>query len=449
MLNLLGGTIDNTGGGISYGYNAGTGLGTGIVSLNGGNLFLNRFINKKQSGTTNTGAAFLNFNGATVTLTASTLTSPSVSFSSDFLPEMTAVYVNGAFGSYAGGVVIDTAGQNGIVDAALLAPTGQGVGTVALVNGGSGYVGAPFVTISGDGIGATAIANMVDDGTGNGTLSVASITVCNPGVNYTFASCSLSGPTPTAAASTSDVTLVANTSGGLTKNGAGALTLKGTNTYTGTTLVNAGALVVNGSLDDGSTVHVAGGSLGGNGVVNGLVNVDGALAPNGVLTVNNTLNLASASTTLMNVNAASNTSDMVQGVVQLNYGGTLVISNAAGTLIPGQTFSLFNGAAFTGNFAAIESVPGGVTWNFNPTNGVATVLSVVATTPASIHFTSSAGTLSLAWPSSNLGWYAQSNSVNVADTNFWFDIPNSQLGTNLDISINPAMPNVFYRLRSP
>jgi hypothetical protein len=39
--------------------------------------------------------------------------------------------------------------------------------------------------------------------------------------------------------------------------------------------------------------------------------------------------------------------------------------------------------------------------------------------------------------------------VNVADSNYWFDIPNSQLGTNLDISINPAMPNVFYRLRSP
>lgn len=46
-LNLLAGTLDNTGGAISYGYNSAItslGTGTGIVNLNGGNLLLGRFL---------------------------------------------------------------------------------------------------------------------------------------------------------------------------------------------------------------------------------------------------------------------------------------------------------------------------------------------------------------------------------------------------------------------
>jgi hypothetical protein len=34
-------------------------------------------------------------------------------------------------------------------------------------------------------------------------------------------------------------------------------------------------------------------------------------------------------------------------------------------------------------------------------------------------------------------------------TNYWFDIADSQNGTNLTIPINPALTNVFYRLRHP
>jgi len=77
------------------------------------------------------------------------------------------------------------------------------------------------------------------------------------------------------------------------------------------------------------------------------------------------------------------------------------------------------------------------------------VNSPVATNPTNLSFTISASTLTLTWPGSHLGWYAQSNSVNLADTNFWFNIPNSQLATNLVITINPAAPKVFYRLRYP
>ena len=69
--------------------------------------------------------------------------------------------------------------------------------------------------------------------------------------------------------------------GGLTKHGAGALTLSGTNTYSGATSVKAGALFVNGRLGK-TTVSVDGGAmLGGIGTIAGSVNIasGGRLAP--------------------------------------------------------------------------------------------------------------------------------------------------------------------------
>src|SRR6185295_16773409 len=83
-------------------------------------------------------------------------------------------------------------------------------------------------------------------------------------------------------------------------------------------------------------------------------------------------------------------------------------------------------------------------------SGSITVLaSGVASNPTNITFNVSGNTLSLTWPGSHLGWIAQSNSVNVASGSSWFDIAGSQSGTNLNITINPALANVFYRLRHP
>lgn len=57
--------------------------------------------------------------------------------------------------------------------------------------------------------------------------------------------------------------------GGLTKNGAGTLTLAGVNTYTGSTVVNGGSLIANGSLAGGVAVG-SGAVLGGSGSVGGI-----------------------------------------------------------------------------------------------------------------------------------------------------------------------------------
>ena len=441
--NLTGGTVDNAIGLVSFGTGPGAlDGGSGIANLDAGTLTTARFTNWLGNNR-------LNFSGATLRSSTST---------ANFILGTMKVYVNGPFSSFAGGAVIDTAGHTNTIAANLLAPTGAGVVALAVADGGSGYIGEPYVSIVDNiatGFGATAIANMVDDGTGNGTLKVDSIKVTNPGVDYTadMTIYTFAGGAPTTPATAGAVTLAANTSGGLTKDGTGILSLSGENTYTGPTLVNAGVLAVNGSLAAGSTVTVAGGTLGGNGLIGGPVTVqaNGALAPGmslGLLTITNTLTLSAGSTNLMELDKSANTNDVVAADT-VSYGGTLVVTNLAGTLAAGDTFKLFAAGSHSNNFAGVVLLGSTLKAQFDPASGMLSIVPGTASAPTNIAFSFGGGLLSLSWPGSHLGWYAQSNSVSIVDSNAWHDIPGSQSVTSLDIPVEPTAPKVFYRLRNP
>ena len=65
--------------------------------------------------------------------------------------------------------------------------------------------------------------------------------------------------------------------------------------------------------------------------------------------------------------------------------------------------------------------------------------------------TGSGGTLELAWPADDLGWMLQmqTNSLNVGLSTNWVDVPGSGAITQTNIGIDPSMPLMFFRLRSP
>jgi autotransporter-associated beta strand protein len=163
---------------------------------------------------------------------------------------------------------------------------------------------------------------------------------------------------------------------GLAKIGSGTQMLAGANTYSGATTIGAGTLLVNGVLAAGSSVTVQGsGTLGGSGTIRGPLTVQGGgvLAPGtngiGTLGVSNSLTLAAGSLTMMELAKAGMvvTSDRVQGMSSITYGGTLLVTAAGDALAAGDKFTLFTKASgtYTGSFAALILPPlaGGLGWD--------------------------------------------------------------------------------------
>jgi autotransporter-associated beta strand protein len=166
---------------------------------------------------------------------------------------------------------------------------------------------------------------------------------------------------------------------GLEKLGAGTLVLNATNIYSGETVVSAGVLKLNGVISN--EVSVDAGTLGGTGMISGPVTVEarGTLAPGnsiGTITISNSLSLLAGSKTFVEVNASTLARDFVKGLSSVNYGGTLIVSNLAGTPTLGQSFQLFSTTNAAGNFNFLTpQLNGALRWRFNPANGTLSVIS--------------------------------------------------------------------------
>ena len=426
---------------------------SGTLNLNRGTLQLGGPIYKNTGNTG--GTDFVNLNGGTlqagvnnVTLANNTLDSVNV---------------------YNGGVIVDSQTNTATISANLLATTGNGVypagGSFTVSSGGgSGYIGAPLVavTTSGSGVNATAIANL--------TAGVISgVTITCPGQGYVAGDhlyFTFNGGGTASPASTYDYTLqtgdlVANTTGGLTKIGSGTLTLSGASTYTGNTIVSNGTLSVTGSLlGGGSTTLTNAAKLSGNGLIIGPVNLQGnaTLAAGstsiGVLSISNTLTFAAGTTNFARLNKSTGTNDSVRGLSQVNYAGTLVATNLAGTLAANDKFTLFSAGAYTGSFTTLTlpTLGSGLGWsNSLAIDGSIQVVTTVNPNPTNITSVVSGGTLTLSWPADHLGWHLQyqTNSLTMGLGTNWITIPGSDTITSTNITINTANPTVFYRMVYP
>jgi autotransporter-associated beta strand protein len=157
--------------------------------------------------------------------------------------------------------------------------------------------------------------------------------------------------------------LVSN--GGLNKTGAGTLRLLNANNYSGGTTVSAGTLLVvntSGSGTGSGAVTVNGGVVAGTGTVSGLMtlNSGGTLSPGvgaafGTFTLNTAPVFNGTNLIKINRNGGTPLTDRVSLTSgTLNYGGTLVVSNAGAALIGGETFTCFLAPAFSGAFAATK-----------------------------------------------------------------------------------------------
>ncbi len=241
----------------------------------------------------------------------------------------------------------------------------------------------------------------------------------------------------------------------LVKNGAATEVLAGANSFRGTTVVNAGTLLVNGTLGSGA-VTVNGGTLGGNGVIAGPVTIQpsGALSPGNAtdpLTINNTLTLNG--TLLIELDKSVPTNDVIQGSSTLNYGGTLTVTNLAGTLAANDSFKLFNAANYAGTFATTNLPPlaVGLGWQFTPTSGTLSVVQTVNPNPTNLGANVVGGVLELSWPADHIGWrlQTQTNALAAGLGSNWVDVVGAAATNFLSVPIDAGNDTVFYRMIFP
>lgn len=220
------------------------------------------------------------------------------------------------FANTSGGSARLVANAGGVFDFSRLASSGTTAGSFE--GAGRFYLGGKTLTVGGNNL-STTVSGIIADG----------------------------GSTP-----------FGGTGAALVKTGTGALTLAGTNTYTGATTVNDGALVVDGSIAASSGVTVDSGALlAGTGTIrNTTVNSGGALlGGNGTadtsLAISGNLAFQSGAFYLVQLDPATASSVNVTGTATL--GGATVKANFAGGKYVARQYTIVTAGNVSGTFGSL------------------------------------------------------------------------------------------------
>ena len=269
---------------------------------------------------------------------------------------------------------------------------------------------------------------------------------------------------------------------GLTKVGAGTLTLTGNNTNTGPVMVLGGTLALSGSGSfskatiapasggifdvsgiGGTLTLNSGQTLAGNGTVNGILAAPaGSIVapglPMGTLTVSGNATVNGIYRPNLNrTNTPSNCSGFTSSGGAVTYSGaTLSVTNVGQRLQQGDVFQLFSSGtagfttyAFQTNDVAHNAV---YTWtNTVGTDGKVTVGPVgyiVNPNPTNIVVSPTSTNMVLSWPADHTGWTLQSqtNSLNKGLSTNWVGVTGSTTTNKVIVPFVTANGSVFFRM---
>ncbi len=292
--------------------------------------------------------------------------------------------------------------------------------------------------------------SVIQDNTGGTTRVTNSSTVSDSTLTLTGASGLFSGVIANGATRKT----------GLTISG-GTLTLGGNNTYSGETVINGTlTLTGNGQIPNSTVISVGAGST-----LDVTTRADSALflasgqKLKGDGAFNILGNLASDATIELKINksGATLTSDSIQGVSQLTYGGTLNLLLSGDPLTAGDNIKLFTATSYLGAFTTINpATPGaGLLWDTSTltTDGTLRVAgsgapSVTATfkSGSNVVFSGTGGT-------ANATYYVLSSTNIAAPVATWTPVQTNQFDANGNFSVTnaiaPNVPQNFYLLQVP
>ncbi|MBA4015629.1 MAG: hypothetical protein C0483_00425 [Pirellula sp.] len=386
-----GGTLDMSASSGNFGIVQNNGAGVGIVNLiTGGTLKLKTSV---VPVTITTGRAELNFHGGTIEYTGTAA-------NGNFIQTgVTAVNI------WSEGAIINSGGQNLTIPAPLLAPAGNGLAGISA--SGSGYFTAPYVQISGGGGNNDATAVATIDANGN----ITGIIITNPGTGYTSAPVvTLIGGTNGASGTATANLNSGNVSGGLTKTGAGTLTLSGTNTYTGATIVNGGTISVGATTIANTSSLLIGGA--GDGAFD--LYQDGVGAPFN-MTADAGIVLGGASTSGGLGFQLGTVSDSIvlsgTGGLIINAGGGFINATALSGFGVGN-YDIITGASSITGFSNLKigTLPGGYVYSLSSSSGKVT-LGVSAVPTADLYWTGDVGSSWNSTAGGNTNWSTTANGL--------------------------------------
>lgn len=268
---------------------------------------------------------------------------------------------------------------------------------------------------------------------------------------------------------------LANGGGGLTKLGAGRLTLSKANLFSGSTVVSAGTLAlaepgnVAGSaqiiISNSATLDVAGRNnqtltlnngtaLRGGGTIQGKLNALAGSTINpgdaiGTLVVQSNLTLAGTLVMELNRTNSPTNDKLVSTSGTIAGGGTLTVTNLGMALQGGDMFQLFNQA--TGGFSTVNlpALIAGNVWQNNV--AVDGSIRVVSTNAPSLAIGMVANQRTLSWPSDHTGWRVQMQTNNLATglgTN-WLAVASTAATNQMTMPVSTGNGSLFFRLVYP
>jgi autotransporter-associated beta strand protein len=243
----------------------------------------------------------------------------------------------------------------------------------------------------------------------------------------------------------------------LVKVGSAAITLAGTNSYSGGTRVGNGTLLMNG-ISGVSPITVSNGAtLGGIGIISGPVNINGGgnLAPGnagiGVLTFSNNLTLLGNVVTKINRSSSpSNDLCVIDGTMTNGSSSALTVTNLGPALQAGDAFQLFSKPVSGLGAINLPALTTGNAW----ADGLSIdgTIRVVSTSPPGISMQMiNAASLVLSWPPNHTGWrlQAQTNNLNTGIGTNWVEVAGASVTNQVTVPTGLANQSVFFRLVYP